>query len=223
MASRSARGSMDEEAHLLPDRAGALSEERSAGVTSTSGSTHGQYEPLPSSWPKVRDRCMLMHLHCSPHCVRRPCSGRSVWQLTLCMLPFQCPWCCLAVDGNTTCSVLVVQGQGRAQQLPVPLRPPFPVPWGVPAPVASALSNAVAVPGLLLGTLFEAGELPGLSAFTPPAAASGANSAALARSSKPLLRCCAACLFPCLMALKGPCCEPLLCRARCAREVQAIL
>jgi hypothetical protein len=52
----------------------------------------------------------------------------------------------------------------------------------MPAPVASALSSAVAVPGLVLGTLFEAGELPGLGAFTLPSTANNASSAALARS-----------------------------------------
>ena len=50
------------------------------------------------------------------------------------------------------------------------------------------------MPGLLLGTLFEAGEIPDLGVFTLPATANGANSAALTRSSE-LLYCCATCLM----------------------------
>ena len=50
------------------------------------------------------------------------------------------------------------------------------------------LSDAVAVPSLVLGTLLEAGELPDFGALQLAAAPSPANSAALARSGACCMR-----------------------------------
>ena len=73
----------------------------------------------------------------------------------------------------------VLQRQQRHAALQPAL---FPAPWGVPEPAMAFLSNAVAVPSLVLGTLLEAGELPDFGALTLAPAPSPANSAALARS-----------------------------------------
>lgn len=56
VASQSARGSMDVQHLMLSDQAGSAGAplERSARIASLSNSTHGEYRPLPSSWPRVR-------------------------------------------------------------------------------------------------------------------------------------------------------------------------
>ena len=81
-----------------------------------------------------------------------------------------------------------MQGEpgGRQRQQAAALKPAMPGPWGVPEPAMTFLSNAVAVPSLVLGTLLEAGELPDLGALPLAPAPSLASSAALARSGAAL-------------------------------------